>query len=81
MALKDAFEVEEKELDTLLIAGVRFKGKYDESGEKFAKIAKVMGRHLAGKAFSLYYDSEYKEEDADIECCFPVRKKKSVGRN
>lgn len=54
MALKDAFEVEEKELDTLLIAGVRFKRKYDESGEKFTKIAKVMGHHLAGKAFSLF---------------------------
>jgi effector-binding domain-containing protein len=79
MALKNAFEIEEKELDTLLIAGIRFKGKYDECGEKFAKIAKAMGRYLAGKAFNLYYDSEYKEEGADIESCFPIRKGKSVG--
>jgi DNA-binding transcriptional MerR regulator len=79
MTLKGTeFEVEEKELDTLLIAGIRFKGKYSDCGAAFGKIAKAMGRNISGKPFNLYYDSEYKEEDADIESCFPVRKGKDT---
>lgn len=68
------FDVEEKELDTQLIASVRFKGKYSDCGEAFRKIGKAMGRHLSGKPLNLYYDAEYKEIDADIEACIPVRK-------
>jgi DNA-binding transcriptional MerR regulator/DNA gyrase inhibitor GyrI len=70
------FEVEEKELDSLLIAGVRMKGRYSESGKGFAKIGKALGRHIAGKCFLLHYDNEYREEDADFEACMPVRKGK-----
>ncbi|MBI4744875.1 MAG: MerR family transcriptional regulator [Actinobacteria bacterium] len=72
------FEVEEKEFDTLLIAGVRYKGKYSDCGEAFKKISKAMGWNICGKPFNLYYDSEYKEEDADIETCMPVKKGKNV---
>lgn len=75
MALQSSeFEVEEKELDTILIAGIRYKGKYEDCGEMFGKIAKKMGRNIAGKPLNLYYDSEFREEDADIETCIPVRK-------
>ncbi len=69
-----AFEVEEKTLPPVLIAGVRMKCRYDEVGKGFSQIARSMGRHLAGKAMCLYYDGEYREEDADIEPCFPIRK-------
>lgn len=72
------FEVEEKDLDTILVAGIRFKGKYSDVGNKFGEIAKHMGRNIAGPAFSLYYDAEFKEEGADIESCFPVRKGQNV---
>jgi effector-binding domain-containing protein len=72
------FEVEERELDTLLIAGIRYKGKYEDCGEMFGKIGRKMGRNIAGKPFNLYYDCEFKEEEADIETCFPVRKGKDV---
>ncbi|MCL5292402.1 MAG: MerR family transcriptional regulator [Actinobacteria bacterium] len=75
MALKNGeFEVEEQTLDTLLIAGIRFKGKYSDCGEKLGKVGKIMGRYISGKPMNLYYDSDYKEEDADIESCFPIRK-------
>ncbi len=37
-----------------------------------------MGSVTCGKPFNLYYDSEYKEEDADIESCIPIRKPKEV---
>ena len=68
------FEVEEKEIETVLIAGYRMKGKYSDSGEGFKKLAKSFGRHLNGKPMNLFYDSEYKEDDADFETCFPIRK-------
>ena len=68
------FEIEEKTLGPMLIAGVRMKGKYNEIGKGFSKLGKKMGRHIAGKAFSLHYDDEYREEDADFEACMPIRK-------
>jgi DNA-binding transcriptional MerR regulator/DNA gyrase inhibitor GyrI len=72
------FEVEEKELETILIAGVRYKGKYSDCGEAFGKIGKAMAMNICGKGMCLYYDSEYKENDADIEACMQVRKGKTA---
>lgn len=72
------FEVEEKPLDTLLVAGVRLKGHYSDSGKGFAKIGKAFGRHISGKCFLLHYDTEYREEAADFEACMPIRKGKDV---
>lgn len=68
------FEVEEKQLTPVLIAGVRMKGKYSDCGEGFARIDKKLGRYINGKAMNLYYDGEYRENDADFEACMPVKK-------
>jgi effector-binding domain-containing protein len=68
------FEIEEKEVETILIAGHRMKGKYQEIGEGFKLLGKTMGRHINGKAMCLHFDTEFKEEGADFEPCFPVRK-------
>lgn len=73
-AQNGSFEVEEKNLETLLVAGIRYKGRYDEVGERFGPIMKVAGRYMAGKPMNLYYDECFKETDADIETCVPVRK-------
>jgi DNA-binding transcriptional MerR regulator/effector-binding domain-containing protein len=71
------FDVAEKTVETLLIAGVRMNGRYSECGKGFAKIGKALGRYLSGKPFLLHYDNEYKE-DADFEACMPVRQSKAV---
>lgn len=68
------YEVEEKSVDSLLIAGVRMKAPYRDCGQGFAKIGKRFGRHINGKPFLLHYDAEYKEGDADFEACMPVKK-------
>ena len=68
-------EVEEKVLEPMLIAGVRMKGRYSDCGKGFAKIGRALGRHLSGKPLNLYYDGEYREDDADLEACIPVRKR------
>jgi DNA-binding transcriptional MerR regulator/DNA gyrase inhibitor GyrI len=75
---KNDFQVEEKDVETVLIAGIRFKGKYSDCGEKFGRIGKSMGPFICGRAMNLYYDHEYKEADADIESCLPIRKGKNA---
>ena len=67
-------EIKEKELEPILVAGLRWKGKYAETGKAFQKLGRFAGRYSSGKPLNLYYDGEYKEEDADIESCFPVNK-------
>ncbi len=76
--MQDAnFEVEEKNVEPLLVAGYRMKGRYSDCGKGFSKVGRAFGRHIAGKALILIYDEEYKEEDADFETCMPVRKGES----
>ena len=72
------FEVEEKTLQPMLIAGVRMKGKYSDCGKGFSQIARSLGRSICGKPFCLYYDGEYREDDANFEACMPIRKSKQV---
>lgn len=68
------FAVEEKTLEPMLVAGIRMKGKYSDCGRGFAQLGKAIGRHICGKALCLYYDGEYREDDANFEPCFPIRK-------
>jgi len=69
-----AFDVEERDLEPMLVAGVRMKGHYSDCGRGFAMLAKRLGRYIAGKPLCLYYDCEYREGDADFEPGFPVRR-------
>src|SRR2546430_2768012 len=69
------FAVEEKSVSPMLIAGLRMKGKYSECGAGFSRLGKAIGRHISGKPLCLYYDGEYREEDANFEPCFPIRKR------
>lgn len=80
MIFDKKLQIEEKNIDTILIAGYRIKGKYSDIGEGFKIIGKAMGRHINGPAMALFYDNEYKESDADFEACFPVSKEKSAER-
>jgi len=68
------FTIEEKSLESMIIAGLRMKGRYEECGRGFSTVARMMGRHLSGRPLCLYYDGEYREEDADFETCFPLRR-------
>lgn len=69
-----AFEIEEKELQPLVVAGLRTKCRYKDMGVSFAVLSKRVGRSIAGKPLCLYYDGEYRETDADIEPCIPLPK-------
>ena len=67
------FEIVEKVLDPMLIAGVRMTGKYSDCGKAFGQIGRAFGRHLNGKPMMLHFSDGYREDDADFEACFPVR--------
>jgi len=69
------FAVEEKLLQPMLVAGIRMKGRYSDCGAVFGRLGKAIGRYISGKSLCLYYDCEYREDDADFEPCFPVRKR------
>ena len=72
------FAVEEKSFAPQLVAGFRIKGRYPDVGMGFARLGKAVGRHIAGKALCLYYDGEYRDDDADFEPCFPIRREVAV---
>lgn len=71
------FQVEERQLDTMLIAAVRMQAKYSDCGQGFAAIVRRFGRQMCGKPMLLHYDVEYKEL-ANYEACMPIRKGSDV---
>ncbi len=69
-------EIEEKEIPELLIAGVRLRGAFQKSKEGFGKLGRHFGMQLAGKPSMLIYDEDYREDDADFEVLFPIKRVK-----
>jgi DNA-binding transcriptional MerR regulator len=63
-----------KDIPENLMVSLRYSGKYQDIGKALGKLYKICGRHVAGAPFSLYYDAEYKDDEADIEVCVPVKK-------
>ena len=69
------FIVEEKSVEPMLIAGIRMSGEYSDCGAVFSRLGKAIGRYISGKPLCLYYDGEYRDDDANFEPCFPIRKR------
>ena len=78
MVQNSSFAIEEKVVDSMLIAGVRMRGCYSECGKGFAQIGRRFGRQICGTPFLLHYDCEFKEDDADFEACMAIRKGESA---
>lgn len=68
-------EITERTVEPLLIAGIRMTGRYSDCGQGFAKLGRRLGRHIAGQPLCLFYDGEYREDDANFEPCMPIGKK------
>lgn len=75
---ESTFEIEERELQPLLIGGIRMTGHYSDMGKAFGRLGRTLGRHISGPGMCLHYDEEYRDGDADFEPCFPVRRKVSA---
>ena len=67
-------DISVKKIPEILIASIRYKGKYDEIGRYLSVLYKEFGRYITGKPFNLYYDQEFMEDDADIETCVHLEK-------
>lgn len=67
-------DIIEKTVPDIQIASIRFQGKYSDAGKYFSEIGKCIGKFINGSAFSLYYDKEFKDTNADIESGFPISK-------
>lgn len=74
-----SFQIEDKQIDPVLVATVRMRGRFEQSKDAFKRIGRAFGMGLAGKPGMLIYDEEYKEDDADFEPFFPIKKAKDVG--
>ena len=57
------YEIGERHVDPMLVAGIRMQGYYSDCGKGFATLFKRLGRHVAGKPLCLFYDCEYREGD------------------
>jgi effector-binding domain-containing protein len=67
-------EIQERDVEPVLIAGIKMTGNYGDCGKGFATLGRKLGRHIAGTPLCLFYDGEYREGDANFEPCMPVRK-------
>jgi DNA-binding transcriptional MerR regulator len=76
--MQENMKITESELPALTILGIRYRGRYDECGEKFGLLYKGAGRYVSGAPFCLYYSVDHDEGDADIEACVAVRKAVTV---
>jgi len=66
-------EVQKTVIDDMIICSIRIRGKYSDIGVYFNELYKKAGRYIKGKPFALYYDKEYKEDNADMEICLEVK--------
>lgn len=67
------YKVEIKNIEEVLVASVRFRGKYNDVSKYIGRLYGVVKGSASGSPFNCYYDDEYKEE-ADIELCIPISK-------
>jgi DNA-binding transcriptional MerR regulator/DNA gyrase inhibitor GyrI len=69
-------------LGETLVASIRYTGRYDQIGEYYGRLFQAYGRFVAGPPLALYHDAEFRESDALIEACLPLRKgAKAVDKN
>ena len=67
------YKIEVKDIKSVTVASMRYKGKYSDVGKYIGKIYKGIKGKANGAPFNCYYDGEYREE-ADIEVCVPISK-------
>ena len=71
------YEIKIRDIEPVLAATLRFRGKHKEAGKHFPDIYKALKGQSSGSPFFCYYNKEYKET-ADIELCVPVSEKKEL---
>lgn len=65
--------IEQVALKDMLVASVRYKGKYEEVGKYLGRLYKAVGMKGLSTPFSMYYDESYREDKADVAVCVEVK--------
>ena len=68
-------EIIEKNLEPIMVGGIRMNGRYSDCGKTFGQLGRKLGRHIGGKAMMLFFDGEYREDDANFEPCMPLKRR------
>lgn len=68
------YQIEEKEIAPVIVAAIRYKGKYSDVGKYIGTLYKAVKGDAAGAPIQCYYDTEYLEDGADMELCLPTKK-------
>lgn len=63
--------VERKAVGEMLVASIRFRGRYEEVGEYMAPLCERADQYAVGPYFALYHDGDA-EEGHDVAVCVPV---------
>jgi len=63
------------------VASLAYRGRYGQIGTYFGRIFRQYGRFVTGAPLALYADPEYKEADASIEACVPIRAAAVTGKD
>lgn len=67
------YAIELKNIEPINVAFIRYKGRYQDTGDYLSKIYKGLKGHATKSPFNCYYESGY-NETADIEVCVPTNK-------
>ncbi|HYE69038.1 MAG TPA: MerR family transcriptional regulator [Anaerovoracaceae bacterium] len=68
------YQIELKEIAPVIVASIRYKGKYSDVGKYIGTLYKAVKGDVAGAPIQCYHDAEYMEEGADLELCLPTKK-------
>lgn len=66
--------IEKKEIQKMLVASIRFTGRYSDLDKYVPMLYKTVKNNKDGKHFNCYFDKEY-VENADIELCIPIKQR------
>ncbi|HWQ80535.1 MAG TPA: MerR family transcriptional regulator [Anaerovoracaceae bacterium] len=69
------YKIEEKEIAPVLVAAIRYKGKYNDVGKYIGTLYKAVKGDAVGAPIQCYHDAEYMEDGADLELCLPTKTK------
>lgn len=66
--------IEKKEIPKMLVASIRFTGRYSDLDKYVPMLYKTVKNNRDGKHFNCYFDKEC-VENADIELCIPIKQR------
>lgn len=66
--------IEKKEIQKMLVASIRFTGRYSDLDKYVPILYKTVKNNKDGKHFNCYFDEEC-VENADIELCIPIKER------